>query len=446
MAPPALSLAPGSRPEIVEVTEPLGPGLDFEVGPAGRPLLATRARARSPWLGLDRAEVVESDDGSGRAIRVLLGLPTSTFAGCRIQVQWTGGLVDRGGPILVGRVAGMPDPLPAVVRTVAAAPDARWLGPDEAAHLAADGRRLYRTRRATDRIVGGRAWEPRVGTLEDRRFTSPHARSEYSLEHLPPRYLRGLRQVLDPDERVVYVIERPAVTSVGFVERVARHADRRGALLVLTDRQVAWVVDHADPDRFLSDWGVDIELVPLERLSDVRVETDQRGIALHFTTSRGETTVLLPVEYAVEVDVAAGLAGRFIPPPGGCLPRRTYPVGTAEPDWSRADTFAQGPEARALFAQVADPVGAVLYSPRRPGQRQPELWAAAEGTVVAVTARGVERYPVSGIHALRVVLSPLSGRLELVGETKAHVTYPAPFGDVAAAFIRGARRLMASGA
>ena len=56
----------------------------------------------------------------------------------------------------------------------------------------------------------------------------------------------------------------------------------------------------------------------------------------------------------------------------------------------------------------------------------------------------MERYPLSGIHALRVILSPLAGRLELVGDSQAHVTYPAPFGDMAAAFVRGVRRLMAT--
>ena len=445
MAATMTSPAQGTRPEIVEVTEPLGPGLDFGIDASGRPLVATHARTRLAWLGLDRAEVVESDDGSGRAVRVLVAVPTSTFCGCRIQVQWTGGIVDRHGPILVARVTGMSDPLPAAVRTVAAAPDGRWLDAVEAAHLAVDARRLYRTRRAADRIVGGRAWEPRVGSLEDRRYTSPHARSEYSLAHLTPRYLRGLRQVLDPDERVLYAIERPAVTSAGIIDRV-RRLDRRGALLVLTDRQVAWVVDHADPDRYLSDWGVDIELVPLECLVAVHVETEDHGLNLRFATARGETKISLPAEYAAEAEVAVGLASRFVPSTGGCLPRRTYPVAPAEPDWSRARTFAQEPEARALFARIAAPVGAVLYSPKRPGQRQPELWAATDVALVAVTARGERRYPVSGIHALRVVLSALSGRLELVGESDAHVTYPAPFGDTAAALVRTTRRLMASDA
>jgi len=445
MAATMTSPAQGTRPEIVEVTEPLGPGLDFGIDASGRPLVATHARTRLAWLGLDRAEVVESDDGSGRAVRVLVAVPTSTFCGCRIQVQWTGGIVDRHGPILVARVTGMSDPLPAAVRTVAAAPDGRWLDAVEAAHLAADARRLYRTRRAADRIVGGRAWEPRVGSLEDRRFTSPHARSEYSLAHMTPRYLRGLRQVLDPDERVLYAIERPAVPSTGLADRVRRF-DRRGAMLVLTDRQVAWVVDHADPDRYLSDWGVDIELVPLECLTDVRVDAGQRGIDLRFLTTRGETVAPLPEEYAVEVDVAAALTRRFLPGPDVVLPRRTYPVEAAEPDWSRAETFGQGPEARALFARVADPAGAALYSPKRSGQRHPELWTAADGAVVTVTARAIERYPLSGIHALRVILSPLAGRLELVGDAKAHVTYPGPFADVAAAFVRGVRRLMATNA
>jgi hypothetical protein len=446
MAATTLSVRPGTRPEIVVVTDPLGPGLDFTIDRAGRPLVASRARSRMAWLGLDRAEVIESDDGSGRAVRALVGVPVSTFAGCRVQVTWTGGVEDTGGPILVGRVEGIPDPSPAAVRTVAAAPTSRWLDAEEAAHLAADGRRRYRTRRAANRIVGGRAWEPRMTAIEDRRFTSPHARSEYSLAQLPRRYLHGLRQVLDPDERVLYAIERPAMTSAGFVDRVIRRIDRRGALFVLTDRQVAWVVDHADPDRYLSDWGVDIELVPLESLSEVRIDPGPRGIDLDFITTRGRTVVTLPAEYLAEADEAAALARRFTPAAHGGLPRRTYPVNATEPDWSRAAAFDQESEARALFAVVPDPVGVALYSPRRPGHPEPELWTAAAGDVVSVTSRGQVRHPVIGIHALRVVLSPLAGRLELVGQHQGHVTYPAPFGDIAAAFVRDVRRLMATSA
>ncbi len=435
-----------ARPEIVEVTEPLGPGLDFEPVEGGRHLMATRARSRGPWFGLDRAEVVDSDDGSGRGVRVLLGVPTSTFSGCRVRVTWTGGLVDDRGPILVGRVHGVPDPIPAAVRTVAGVRDGSWIDAADATRIAAEGRRRYRTRRAAERIVGGRAWEPQLGTIEDARFTTAHARSEYTLGGLPPRYLRGLRQLLDPDERVLYAIERPAINSLGFAERIARRADRRAALLVLTDRQIAWMVDHADPDRFLSDWGVDVELIPAECLTGVEVRVESRGVRMVLATGRGTTSIVLPAEYAAEARVAAGLAGRFAPPVDGRLPRRTHPVEAAEPDWTRPATFGQEAEARSLFGRVPAGAVATLYSPRRPGQRTPVLWSLAGDEVICVAAGDITRTALAEIHALRLVLSPLSGRLELVGPAGRHLAYPAPFGEVAAALVRAIRRRTADGA
>lgn len=433
-----------ARPEYVEVTEPLGPGLDYEVEPAGHRLVAVRRRDRLAWLGFDRAEVIDSDDGSGRSLRALVGVPASTFAGCRIRVTWAGGVMDVRGPILVGRVDGMPEPLPAIVRTVAAVPDGPWIDAAAAAHLAAEARRQYRTRRASDRILGGRAWEPRPGSLEDARFTSPHARSEYSINHLPPRFLRGLRQLLDPDEHVLYAIERPAITSSTFVDRVARRIDRRAALLVLTDRQVAWVVDHADPDRYLSDWGVDVEVLPVERLRAIDATTHgDRGVELRFTTAQGATAVLLPPEYEVEARIAVALASRFLPLDGVTLPRRSYPVGDTEPDWSRPETFGQEADARELHARLGRPAAAVLYSPRRPGQRKPMLWAVAGRAIMAVSSADEDTIPLEEVHSLRLVLSPLAGRLEVIGGHHAHVTYPGPMSDMAADLVRAARRRMA---
>ena len=62
-----------------------------------------------------------------------------------------------------------------------------------------------------DRIVGGRAWDASGATPEAARFTTPHSLAEYSLGRLPLRFVRGLRDLLDPDERILYSVERPGI-------------------------------------------------------------------------------------------------------------------------------------------------------------------------------------------------------------------------------------------
>ena len=431
---------------MVEVVEALGPGLEFDQDPATHERVARRARNRGPWLGLDRAAVVDSDDGSGRGIRVLVAVPVSTFAGCRIEVAWTGAVRDDRGPILVGRIDGTPDPSHAAVRVVTGLPDAPWLGRDEAARVAHEGRQRHRARRAADRVTGGRAWELPASSLEAARFTSPHALPEYAIRRLPPRYLRGLERLLDAEERLLYAIERQPVALSGSLDRLRRRFDRRAALFALTDRQVVWLVDHADPDRYLSDWGVDVEIVPVESLTALEVRRRSSVVELHVRTVRGTTVATLPEEFEAEVRLAATLAGRFVAAPGTRAPRRRYVVTAREPDWSHAEAFAQVEAARALLARCPEPPLAALFSPRRPGQRQPALWALTSDAVLFVDSLRTVRQPLARAHAVRLILSPLTGRIELVGEPGGVLAFPAPFSDVAADLVRATRCLMANAA
>jgi hypothetical protein len=427
---------------LVEVVDALGPGLEFDQDPLSRERVARRARARGPWLGLDRAVVVESDDGSGRGVRALVGVPVSTFAGCRIEVGWTGAVCDDRGPILVGRVDGVADPSPVVVRVVSGLRDAPWHGREDATRIALEGRQRHRMRRATDRVIGGRAWEMPAGSLEQSRFASAHARPEYSLRRLPARFLRGLERLLDPDERLLYAIERQPVARSGVFDRLRRRVDRRAALLILTDRQIGWLIDHADPDRYLSDWGVDVEVIPVEALAGVEVRRRSPVVELRIRSAHGTTLAVLPEEYQAESRVAAALAQRFIPVAGMTALRRRYPVAAQEPGWSRIEAFGQVEAARALMARCPEAPLASLFSPRRPGQREPGLWALMRDEMLFVNARNTIRQSLASVHSVRLALSPLSGRIEIVGEPGGVLAFPAPLADDAADLVRATRRLM----
>jgi hypothetical protein len=431
-----------STRELVEVTDPLGPGLDVEPGQAGPPVVV-RARAGIGFAGLDRGFVVDSDDGTGRSLRAFVALPVSSWRGCRVEVRWEGVVRDGRGPILLGGIEGGPHPTAEVVGTVLGARVVGLGSPQEAARLALEARRRYRERRAARRVIGGRAWELPGDDLQASRFTTPHARPSYALGRLPPRYVRALERVLDPDERVLYAVERPFDSTPGGWRRRGR-ADRRAAILVLTDREVAWIVDHVDPDRYLSDWGVDALCVPVERLQRATASISGGRAVVRLETPAGSSNHGFPAELSEEARVFAELAARFTPSSGATLPRRSYPDADDGIDWTRMDAFGESEAVRALAAAATDRPVSVVPSPARPGHRQTTAWVLGPDGVAIVGRGPAQCVPLADVHAVGLVLSPLEGRTELLGTQRRRLDVPAPYVDVAAAFTRAVRRRMAS--
>jgi len=432
---------------LIEIDEPMGPGVDFEPNVDGIGSTARRARLLGPWLGLDRGHLVDADDGFGREVPVLVAVPSSTFAGCRIEGELVGGLAAQGGSVLVARISGAVVPIEPFLRTAAGrvASEGSWMSTQDAARHAERARREYRERRAKERVVGGRAWLPDGSeTPEQARFSTPHSLSEYSLARLPPRFVRGLEGLLDSDERILYWIDRPAVVDAGLVERVRLRRDRRAALLLLTDRQVAWLVDHATPDRYLSDWGVDVISIPVEQLVDVAVATPRDEPCLVVRTARGATEVRLPRELSSEAavfrDLALGFASR-----SSALPRRRYATERIEPDWTMLEPFGSGDEARQIAAGLNGEVLGYVPSPRRPGQAQTELLAVSNRSISVVSAAGSTReVSIDRVHGLEATFSTLRGRIATIGDKRIAMTYPSILGASAAPIIRLARRLLAN--
>ncbi len=430
---------------IVEVEEALGPGVDFERDPASG-LVARRARPARLWLGFDRAALAESDDGLGRRVPVLVALPASTFRGARIAVELTGAWRGDQGVILVGSVPGGPSLSPMLARIAGNVDSqATWLDRETAEREARTAYQRFRERRSHARISGGRAWRP-SGTLgpELARFTTPHSTAEYSLSRLPPRFLRGLEGLLDDDERVLYWIERPILTDVSLVRRLRERIDRRAALLVLTDRQLLWIVDHAQPDQYLSDWGVDVELLPVERVVEAECAPRDGAVELRVGTPAGGRTYQLPAELEEEIRVMRDLLSRFTPSAARSLPRRRYRLDAIAFDADAAARFDQESVARRGYeAAAADgAVSAFLFSPSRPGQRSPAA-LILRPTAVELDVRDRRRaIGLADVVTINVTLSVLVGRLS-VGPGVA-ITYPAPLADRGAAFVRLARRALAN--
>lgn len=428
---------------MLEVEEALGPGIDFRPGDLGEPVIATRARAGVGWLGFDRAVVLDSDDGQGRLIPVLVALPVSTYAGCRIEAELVGGLAaTEGNVVLLARLPGVEVPALPIARAAARVVAGGLLDAAEARRFATKARATYRARRAQERIVGGRAWLPSGVELSAERFTTPHSLAEYSLSRVPPRFVRGLEGLLDSDERILYWVERlPQLDSLA--QRVMRRTDRRAALLLITDRQALWLIDHMQPDHQLTDWGVDVDIVPIETVSSVQQETQAQRSVLVLSTPKGASSYDFPSELKQELGVAGRVIGRFVAGPESRLPRRIYDIEPVPFNFDHAERFKQGAEADELLAHVPGNLGFV-FSPARPGQRR----AAGLGiTNDAVELLGPVRHSirVADVHAIHIVLSPLVGIIRLVGQgPEVEIVFPAPFASHAASVVRVLRKLMAN--
>jgi hypothetical protein len=431
---------------LADVEQALGPGVDF-APEAGLGLTGQRVRSAGAWLGFDRAGLVDSDDGSGRRLPVLVASPTSTFAGARLRVELVGGWQTASGPILVGRLPGAIPPPLVLARVVANLDDtAVWLDIEAAELEARHAHQLFRERASHARITSGRAWYA-LGAAppELARFATPHSAAEYSLSRLPTRFVRGLEGLLDDDERLLYWVERPMVTDAGLLERLRSRIDRRAALLALTDRQLLWIIDHAQPDRYLSDWGVDVELVPVERVLEVECSARGEVVELSVVTAGGSRAFDLPIELGEEVRVMRDLLGRFRPAAAGALPRRCYPIEPTPFDAEAAARFGQEEEARALFeAAVAEgELLGFLFSPRRPGQRAAQA-IALTGDEVLTLGQARRVIALREVVSLTETLSPLVGRIALGREVR--MAYPSPLVDRGARFVRQTRRALSMAA
>jgi hypothetical protein len=218
--------------------------------------------------------------------------------------------------------------------------------------------------------------------------------------------------------------------------------------LLLTDREILWFVDHMNPDSYLFDWGVDVDMVPVEQLTGVRVEDEQDALRLVLQTQGGRHNVALPIELEADVRVFESLALSFLPERNRSRLRRVYPTEAIEFVEETAERFHQLDEARALLEAARREAGELLafvYSPRREGQRHAlGLWLSPSS--VGVVGPRPERLPLGELRSVGVVLSPLVARVTLrgTGRTLAF-TYPAPLAVHGAALVRLLRRLWANG-
>ncbi len=434
------------------IDEALGPGLDVVVD-ADVPRV-TSARPGGLWLGLDRAYLVDSDAGDGTELAAVVALPSSSFPGCRVAAELAGALVETDRTVLVTRLAGQALPPKPVVRTVARAVAAQWVDATAAERLALDARQRFRVRRQAGRILGGRAWRSVGGDPGQARFTTPHSRSEYRLDRLPPRFIRGLEGLLDDDERLLYAIERPPDSvRTGRLGMPRRGAERRAGLLLLSDRQLIWMVDHLPPDRYLFDWGVDARLLALEALRAVRL-SGRDVLELHVQTRGGGARFALPGELRPEAEVLRDLLLRFLPGDGARTLVRRYAPAAVEFDAAPAALFRQAEDAVREVDSMREHLApeqllGAFYAPRREGAPRAITVGLTPTRFALLQAGEFRSAALEHLEGVAITLSPLVGRVELSQPATAAAaraiafSYPATTSEAATGLLRLLRRAWA---
>jgi hypothetical protein len=436
----------------IVVEEPAGPGLDLTLVRGKPGPVVAGGRIGGSFLGLDRGAVFETDTGNGSPLPAVVALPSSAGAGCWIEADVCDLLVDEAGrAVLVAALPGHAPPATPLIRVAARMPGGRLAGRGQAAAAVRGGNEQFRRRRAAGRRPSRPAWLP--VDIETRQLVSGSIASgaERDLTRLPPRFVRGLGGLLDDEERILASVERPPEASAGLLGwRRAR--DRRAALLLLTDRQVLWMVDHVPPSRYLLDWGVDAELLPIERMRDLRLRfgLDASRTGLDLRTAAGDISFALPRDLEPEATAFATLLGRFVHPGSGTSVLRRYPITAAPFDVALADRYGQADEATSRIAELAahgsSDVLAAFYAPRRERVKRAIAVAVTSAEIlVDTTGHHLTRIPLSSLRLVTVALSPLLGRIEFIAQDRrASLTYPSPLAEPATTLVRILRKAWAN--
>lgn len=426
----------------VRIESAAGPGLDWAIQRGRAGPVVTGARVAGSWLGADRAAVVETDGDNGTPLRAVVSLPSSASSGAWLEAELRGAFVEGERTVVIATLPGHGPPIEALLRVAArVSPDAKYLSADAAQRLVRRARERYRRRRSEARRIERPAWLP----PDDLIAGAGHSTAEERLRRLPPRFVRGLRGLLDDDERILASIEREPDRSGGLFEW-RRGRDRRAGLLILTDRQLLSMVDHLPPDRYLSDWGVDVDLLPLEALSAIRLEIG-RSARLAVMTRGGEVQFPMPADSEPELRALAARIETFLPTDAL---RRRYPIDELDLDTATLAPFRQNEEAReridALRSSVAGGVAAAFYAPRRQGVKESVALLLSGDEVVLDVDGSLRRVALRCLRSISMALSPLIGKIELRStDTSERFSYPAPLAAQATAFIRQLRRAWANG-
>lgn len=183
----------------------------------------------------------------------------------------------------------------------------------------------------------GPAWRP------PRRYTGPtdagdathYTAAEYTFFQLPYRFQRYVEQHLAPDERVLYAIWRPAMTS-RQARRWWRRRTRHEGVVLLTTQRLLNLTELVPPDRAGVRYGFHALSGPLERLhaaSLERIADDAFLLHTAWQAADGSHTEAweFPIQNLSALRELLTFLEAFLPRPGSRALQRSTPPDPPDP-------------------------------------------------------------------------------------------------------------------
>lgn len=269
----------------------------------------------------------------------------------------------------------------------------------------------------------GRSWQA-DRLVGSGRVSDVHTPAERNLRALPFRFQRYVADCLFPDERILLFVTRPPMAAAASGLSFLRLRRLPEGLLIVTDRQVLWMVDALPPDATMVHWGYIAQVGALERLSAVAVDHREGHLCLTVTlTARygsEAVEIAFPNDRRSLVIDAVKLLERFIPHPPTRAVQRIYRItpdtllsdASERSDESDTDPGRERLRAIVFEALAKDEVTAAMaYVPA--GHRRPfaRLVMATNHRVIVVEDR-----PATPVATYRITdLTSVTLRNALVG-------------------------------
>jgi len=404
-----------------------------------------------PPSGVERGAVLNTLGEEDGPLEALIVVASPTSKGCIVEARVVGGVAVStpeaeklylvGVPV-VGSVRAevrRADELLAAERQAigdAAASEhrqgpLRWISCAEAEAVVKEATKAYWENKAkTSGVRYAAAWktQPLSGRWAHDDEAEPHTWAEYLVPSLPFRFQGYVEELLLPDERLLFFVERPSFVPGGVWGLLRRQKLRQG-LLVITDRQVMVMLDSLPPDSTMVAWGYIAKASAVERLTgawlDSRDSTCEMGFALDAAGGAERYTMTFPAEHAEALQEAVSLLEGFARPPTATAARRLYndkpSAGPARDDGEEGDLEAKHPHLHDLLARVGeDSVLAAAAARPVDGRGLGPALALTAGRLIVfdggshkdLQAR-CQEYPVAGISSVEITQSLLGCRFEV---------------------------------
>lgn len=292
---------------------------------------------------VQRGHIVDTIGPDGQALGALLIALAPTFPGCLVQARiigavhgtdgkpWTIGVpqADPSKRHVVSLRGLQPQEVAAIERTIGGfQAESEEPTAQEVRALIHEAKQAFWRERARSQgaVRYAAAWKasPPPADAGGRGEAEPHTWAEYLIPSLPLRFQRHVEEMLLPDERILFFVERPEFTPAGRLALFRNHKLRHG-LLIVTDRQVLTMFDSLPPDLTMVDWGYAAKATAIERVESAWMErrdsAAEFGLAICAEGGTERYALLFPASHEEPLRETVRVLDAFARPPANAVAR-----------------------------------------------------------------------------------------------------------------------------